>query len=408
MENKKLPNFESEKEKNNNVENFFEEIRTLSFFKKIFSWKYILDLREKANNSYIEFKNRKTDEKEGILKEENEKLELKSKNLEEKNGKLENENGKLENENENLKNKYNKIDKENLALIKNEEFKREQYEKQITSLNEARENFNEDKIRIEKEKEEEKEENFNEMKKTWKTHEVNVKNELMNLTNKLTIEYVEKVPFKGNPDNAIKIADEFIIFDAKSPANDNLENFSKYIKDQVESLKKYAKEKNVKPELFLVIPNNTIDKIKDFYEKTGDYNVSIITMNSLAPILLSLKKIEEYEFTEELSPEDRANISKVIGKFAHATKRKIQIDTWLNTHFIEILNNCETLPNEILEEVKLSSLSQKLNAPTDRKHKELTDKDIKKDNEKIKRLANKEKINLEGIEVIEEIDLNKK
>ena len=290
MENKKLPNFESEKEKNNNVENFFEEIRTLSFFKKIFSWKYILDLREKANNSYIEFKNRKSDEKEKILKEENKKLELKSKNLEEKNGKLENKNGKLENENENLKNKYNKIDKENLNLIKNEEFKREQYEKQITSLNEAREDFNNDKIRIQEEKEQEQEKKFEEMKKTWKNHEENCKNELIHLTKKLNIEYIEKSPFKGTPDNIIKIADEYIIFDAKSPAGENLNNFPKYIKIQVDNLKKYFKEKNVKNELFLIIPNNTIDKIKNFFEETGDYKVYIITLNSLVPILLSLKK----------------------------------------------------------------------------------------------------------------------
>ena len=432
------------------VEDFFEKIRVLGFFEKIFSWSKILDLREKANKCYIEYKSKNTNEKEKLLEKENQKLNLKCDNLENENKRIEKLNSEISEKNENLKDKNNifKIEntklKENLEnkdkrlndfeienknlkfkhdeilnskaslnkeLIKfkeNEEIKKEEYEKQILSLNQARDEFKEDKIRIQNEKEEEREKQFEEIKKTWRIHEENVKNELTNLCNKLNIEYVEKVPFKGSPDNTIKIADEYIIFDAKSPANENLENFPKYIKEQVDKLKKYVQEKNVKPELFLVIPNNTIDKIKDFYEETADYKVSIITINSLAPILLSLQKIQEYEFTEELSPEDRANISKVIGKFTHATKRKIQIDTWLNSHFIEIINNCETLPNEIVEEIKKSSQNQKLNAPTDRKHKELSDKDILNGNETIKRLANKEKINLKGLEKIEEVNLEER
>ena len=44
--------------------------------------------------------------------------------------------------------------------------------------------------------------------------------------------------------------DQLIIFDAKSPANDELSNFPKYIKDQTENLKKYAKHENVKRSFF--------------------------------------------------------------------------------------------------------------------------------------------------------------
>ena len=72
------------------------------------------------------------------------------------------------------------------------------------------------------------------------------------------------------------------------------------------------------------------------------------------------------------------------------------------------MGDCEDLPNEILEKVKKSSLNQKLNAPIDKKDKELSDKDLKNDNDKIKRLANKEKINLKGLEKIEEIEIEEK
>ena len=47
-------------------------------------------------------------------------------------------------------------------------------------------------------------------------------------------------------------------------------------------------------------------------------------------LILSLKKIEDYEFADKLSPEERDNICRVIGTFAHAAKRRIQIDQWYN------------------------------------------------------------------------------
>ena len=53
--------------------------------------------------------------------------------------------------------------------------------------------------------------------------------------------------------------------------------------------------------------------------------VFIVTKDSLEPIILSLKKIEDYEFADKLSPEERDNICRVTdGTFSHA--KQIQID----------------------------------------------------------------------------------
>ena len=41
---------------------------------------------------------------------------------------------------------------------------------------------------------------------------------------------------------------------------------------------------------FLVIPSNTLSVIDKFTYNIGDYNVSVITKDSLEPIILSLKK----------------------------------------------------------------------------------------------------------------------
>ena len=64
---------------------------------------------------------------------------------------------------------------------------------------------------------------------------------------------MEKPPFKGNPDNTIKICDEFVVFDAKSPGTEDLKVFYKYIKKQAEDMKKYAKQESVKRDVFLVV-----------------------------------------------------------------------------------------------------------------------------------------------------------
>jgi hypothetical protein len=74
----------------------------------------------------------------------------------------------------------------------------------------------------------------------------------------------------------------------------------------------------------------------------ADYNVYIVTLEALEPLILSLKKLEEYEFVEQLTPEERDNICRVIGKFAHMTKRRIQIDQFFGRQFLEILTKCES------------------------------------------------------------------
>ena len=171
--------------------------------------------------------------------------------------------------------------------------------------------------------------------------------------------------------------DQLIVFDAKSPSNNNLDNFPKYIKDQTENLKKYAKHDDVKNDLFLVIPSNTLHVIDQFSYKIGEYNVFIVTKDALEPIILSLKKIEEYEFVDKLSPEERDNVCSVIGKFAHNTKRRIQIDNFFQREFLSTLDKAKKLPREILESVIEFENSEKLNPPIEKRKKTIFTKDLK-------------------------------
>ena len=208
------------------------------------------------------------------------------------------------------------------------------------------------------------------MRFSWSTHQLAVRQITKALCQKHTIEYVEKVPFRGDPDNTIRIAGEYIVFDAKSPRGDDLSNFPAYLKDQAEKVKKYTAEADVKKWVFFVVPENTLCQISTFVHHLADYRVFIIAADSLEPVLLSLKKVEEYEFAEQLTPEERENICRILGKFAHLSKRRIQIDTYFITQFMELSRKCESdLPADILDQAVEFEKAEKLNPPLEKRAK---------------------------------------
>ena len=288
----------------------------------------------------------------------------------------------IEQERNNLKNEINK-------LISNEENRNETLRKSIDSTNTLQKNLQLEIARVNDERVEKEKEIQEKMKRNWGDHEKDVQRQIQFICNNHIIKYIGQEDFphsRNKPDNCIEIMDQLIIFDAKSPANDDLSNFPKYIKDQTENLKKYAKHDNVKKDLFLVIPSNTLAVINQYSYNIGDYNVYVITKDSLEPIIISLKKIEEYEFAEKLSPEERDNICRIIGKFAHTTKRRIQIDQFFANEFLDTLSKTGSLlPREILESVIQFENAEKLNPPMEKRKKQILTKDLKIQSDKIKK-----------------------
>lgn len=281
------------------------------------------------------------------------------------------------------------LKQQNTIFKQTEDDRKFKYENDVATLNSIREQIQADRNKEVAELQKKEIERFARMKETWANHQDNVKNVIKMICERHTIEYVEKVPFKGNPDNTIKVCDEYLIFDAKSPASsEDLNNFPQYIKLQTEAIKKYVKEENVKKDIFLVIPSNTVDVIERFSYNMADYNVFVVTVDALEPIILSLKRLEEYEFMEQLSPEERDNICRVIGKFAHLTKRRIQIDQFFGRQFLEILTKCESdLPHEILYKVVEYEKSEKLNPPMEKRAKQILSKELETDSSKINKEA---------------------
>jgi hypothetical protein len=104
----------------------------------------------------------------------------------------------------------------------------------------------------------------------------------------------------------------------------------------------------------------------------------------LEPLILSLCKIEDYEFAEQLSPEERENICRIIGKFAHLSKRRIQIDSFFARQFIELAYKCENnLPADIHEKVLEFEKSEKLNPPQEKRAKAINTKELEMEQSRI-------------------------
>ena len=237
-----------------------------------------------------------------------------------------------------------------------------------------------------------KEAELNEKKLQWKQHENDVQNHIQIICKKNIIEYVSQEDFphpRNKPDCSIKILDQLIVFDAKSPLGDDTSKFMTYLKDQATNLKKYAKHSDVRKELFLVVPTNTVSSIKDFRIDCGDYMVFIVTKDALEPIILSLKKIEDYEFADKLSPDERDDICRVIGTFAHAAKRRIQIDQWYNEIVINDIQKAgKILPKEFVRLVQQYDLAEKLNPPIEKRNKKIELSELKDNSEDFKREMN--------------------
>ena len=271
--------------------------------------------------------------------------------------------------------------KEEMAGLRESESNLEkQYENKAATLDRTQ-------IRIEEERAQEKEQQHQEeikrmdsLKRNWQLHQQFVKETIKRICQKNTIDYVEKVPFKGHPDNTIKICDEHVVFDAKAPTKDDIGGFYSYVRNQAEGLQKYAKHDTVKNDMFLVIPSNTVHVIKEFSFNMADYNVYIVTVDSLEPIILALRKIEEYEFVDQLTPDERDNICRIIGKFAHTAKRRIQIDNFFSYQFLEILTKCgRDIPTDMQERAMELDRAEKLNPPQDRRAKDLQTTELARD-----------------------------
>ncbi len=417
-----------------NLKRFFETIKTAGFWTRLFGWRKIrnqlvdasADLQKLISHndrlsseiSACEEKNyRLTNDfeqkKEALLRQDMElgNLKVENKRLIEGAGihsqtitDLTRRKNELELELATMKKDFQHMQEDlvesrniNTRLLKDEEFRKKEHSNAVNSFTKYQEQIHSDRKREQDEAAAKELERIKALKETWNRHQENAQNLIKSICQKHTIQYLEKVPFKGDPDNTLMICDEYIVLDAKSPGTDDLTHFPVYLKDQAEKAIKYARQEGVKSDIFFVVPSNTLESLELFVYRHGEHNVFIISSDALEPVILALKKIEEYEFAKELSPEDRENICRILGRFAHLSKRRIQVDSFFAKQFIELAYKCETnLPVDLLESIMEFEKAEKLNPPMEKRVKAIPVKELEKDIKTISQEAEGRGIIMEG------------
>ena len=368
------------------VKEFLDKIKNFSFWDRIFQWggvkKELVDAA--AGLAAMHNEAQATDQNLGSANLHLSVLQETKRNLE---GQVHSLNGELSTLRERILNTQRELQQareEVIQLKKEDEFRQQKYSEEIASLQDIKQQILEERAREVQQRHEEEIARLTALKETWAAHQTEVQGKMKLICQKHTLQYIDKAPFRGEPDNTLQICDEYVVFDAKSPAGEDLKNFPQYLKLQAEAAKKYAKLEGVKKDIFLVIPTNTLHAVNQFVYNMADYDVFIVSVDVLEPLILSLSKLEDYEFAEQLSPEDRENICRIIGKFAHLSKRRIQIDSFFARQFIELAYKCEnSLPADVLDKVLEFEKSEKLNPPQEKRAKAINTKELDTEHNKI-------------------------
>jgi len=361
--------------------NLIQVIKGLTFFQRIFQWKKVTgamyDALEEITRTQ-ELHKRQIEEIESLARLVNEKehaiekLQVANDSLKERLPEKEMKAQSLEEKLKDANSQISELKEKVLKLNNLDENRKAEHAQSVQKLEQSRDGFEKYKEQLHEQQLKDLAIKHEQLKKQWSDHQNHVEEIIKGLCQRHIIEYASEVPFRGSPDNAIKICEEYVIFDAKSPAGHDHSNFPTYLKNQVEQAKKYAGKEGVRSDIYLVIPSSTVEVVKEWSYNLGNYRVFIITPDALEPVLLSLKKLEDYEFVDQLSPEERENIARIIGKFAHTTKRRIQVDQYFASHFLDLLKQCEVeLPEGIQEEILEFEKAEKLNPPMEKRKKQI-------------------------------------
>lgn len=288
----------------------------------------------------------------------------------------------------------------------------DEMKKTVATLTLAHDELNREKAEIRANEERRREEALEKRKLNWINHENAMIEQLKNLCKRLEIVYHDKksFPLLRKPDFAIEVAGQFVVLDAKAPADpERPENFYDYLKRQAEGLEKYLKQEGVRKDGFLVVPTDSLPFLQErFFYEIGASKVYVVTPESLEPALRLLLKIEEYDILQALGPEAQDDIATFIGQASRMIKRRVQIDHFMSDKFIELLTSGDSLPEEILKKAQSKEKNFHLNPPKLDRGKPLSREDLEKRQSQVGYLVDRLEINQDlDDDVLEKIPLER-
>ncbi|MBO9657664.1 MAG: hypothetical protein J7527_02465 [Chitinophagaceae bacterium] len=380
------------------LKQLLETIRTIGFWDRLFSWKKVREQLVLADRDLYssEAIAREQEKKLNLAlqgnqlqKQENNSLTIRKDELVADVAHWKENFFSLQREMEQLKQQHN-------ALLAAEEIRQHEHSGAIQSLTQIEARIRNERLAEQEVQQQLTIDRLRQLKETWNQHEQLVKASVKTICQRHAIDYIDKPPFRGIPDNTLSICNEFVIIDAKSPAGEDAANFPAYLKDQAEKAIKYAKQPGVRQDIYFAVPSTSLESLTQFVHRFADHSVYIIAIDALEPVLLHLRKIEEYEFAQELTPEDRNTICSLLGRFAHLSKRRIQVDSFFARQFIQLAYKAEAeLPPDMLASVIEFEKSEKLNPPQEKRHKIIPLPEIEKEMLQVRQEADSRGIRME-------------
>ena len=358
----------------NTIKQIIQEVNSIGFWKIIFRWSSIknwlvnifLDLQkvtETAEQEHLDLERANRD----LVQ-----LRTAKESIESRVNDLQQDKAVQTAELTSLRNQLRQLESENSQLKSTDEKRYIDHQKSLETLTVFQNGILAEKEMMKNEQQSKVVARLENQKQTWQRHQQDVENKMRLLCEKHTIEYVDTVPFKGDPDNTVMISNLFQVFDSKSPRGEDLSNFTTYLNKEAQNAKKYAEKKDVRSDIFFVVPSNTLEILTQTVYVFEKHCVYVIPAEALEPVLISLKKIEDYEFIGQFTPEDRENICRIIGRLVHNIKRRVQIDISLGKETMSLASDCEKLlPEEIVKEVLLIERAIKVNPTRELKGKEI-------------------------------------
>jgi hypothetical protein len=366
----------------NTIKQIIQEVNSIGFWKIIFRW---TSVKNWLVNIFLELqKITETAEKEHLdLEAANRdlvQLRTAKESIENRVNDLQQDKAVQTAELTSLRNQLRQLESENSQLKSTDEKRYIDHQKSLETLTVFQNGILAEKEMMKNEQQSKVLARLENQKQTWQRHQQDVENKMRLLCEKHTIEYVDTVPFKGDPDNTVMISNLFQVFDSKSPRGEDLSNFTTYLNKEAQNAKKYAEKKDVRSDIFFVVPSNTLEILTQTVYVFEKHCVYVIPAEALEPVLISLKKIEDYEFIGQFTPEDRENICRIIGRLVHNIKRRVQIDISLGKETMSLASDCEKLlPEEIVKEVLLIERAIKVNPTRELKGKEIPLEELKED-----------------------------
>ncbi len=254
-----------------------------------------------------------------------------------------------------------KLDTENTVYVKNKENNDKETNKKISDLDNARKALEEEKNRVTETDRKKMEKEEEERTRIWAMHEDNSKSVMREICQKSSV----SLPYYDNnnlpdgfdtklkPDFMVRLLDQFVIFDPKSSSSQNINNYiSTQVKSTAVKIKKSDSNQDIYRTVFFIIPGIAMSEIKETYYIEESISFFIIPLEAFEPIVMTLKRLEEYDLADKYDPQDRENIVNIIAAFDNHIRYQNATNILTAVRGLKVLEESENMPEEMIKEVE--------------------------------------------------------